>query len=202
MFGRKIFGGILGGGNGLQQDPSMKGEWENSFPTMQQPQDGGGKGFFSQGTADKLSSVAQGLAAAGAFGAGDYDEGASILGNMSQLAQAPRLAEQKRATALSDHEAKARIDAQYRQPSQPHRWERNDGSLMEVGADGLPREVYRDPTPKMNFIPDGMGGGQWVAVPGAAPVQDAVPERPVGKLTPYTGGGAGNGTGGFHSYRR
>jgi hypothetical protein len=48
-----------------------------------------------------------------------------------------------------------------------------------------PTKVYQDPTPKMNFIPDGMGGGQWVAVPGAAPGMPSLPSGgPVGKITP------------------
>lgn len=60
----------------------------------------------------------------------------------------------------------------------PHYWESNDGSLHAIGDDGKPVEVYHDPSPKMNFIPDGQGGGQWVAVPGAAPT------APVGEITP------------------
>jgi hypothetical protein len=62
----------------------------------------------------------------------------------------------------------------------PHYWESNDGSLHEIGDDGKPVEVYHDPNPKMNFIPDGMGGGQWVAVPA---MPSGTP-TPVGKITP------------------
>jgi hypothetical protein len=62
----------------------------------------------------------------------------------------------------------------------PHYWESNDGSLHEIGEDGKPVEVYHDPTPKMNFIPDGMGGGQWVAVP----TMPSGTPTPVGKITP------------------
>lgn len=51
----------------------------------------------------------------------------------------------------------------------PYRWEGNDGDVYELGPDGQPKRIFDDPTPKMNFIPDGMGGGQWVAVPTAAP---------------------------------
>jgi hypothetical protein len=65
--------------------------------------------------------------------------------------------------------------------TEPHYWESNDGSLHAIGDDGQPKEVYHDPSPKMNFIPDGMGGGQWVAVPGALP--SGTP-TPVGKITP------------------
>lgn len=81
----------------------------------------------------------------------------------------------------------------------PYRWESNDGSLMELGADGQPRRVYADPTPKMNFIPDGMGGGQWVAIPGAgAPAPQAGgAQLPDGYKIRGAGGGVGNGTGNF-----
>ena len=85
-----------------------------------------------------------------------------------------------------------------RDPRQPHFWESNDGSLMALGDDGKPVKVYDDPTPKMNFIPDGMGGGQWVAVPTSAPNQAS--NRPkIGDVIrdPRTGGGSGNATGGF-----
>lgn len=61
---------------------------------------------------------------------------------------------------------------------EPHYWESNDGSLHAIGDDGQQTELYHDPTPKMNFIPDGMGGGQWVTVPGSSPT------GPVGKITP------------------
>jgi hypothetical protein len=63
---------------------------------------------------------------------------------------------------------------------EPHYWESNDGSLHAIGDDGSRKEVYHDPTPKMNFIPDGMGGGQWVAVPA---MPSGTP-TPVGKITP------------------
>lgn len=67
-------------------------------------------------------------------------------------------------------------------PEAPHYWESNDGSLHMIGADGAPVEVYHDPTPKMNFIPDGMGGGSWVAVPTMP--SGTAPSAPIGKITP------------------
>ncbi|UXC89523.1 MULTISPECIES: hypothetical protein [unclassified Sphingobium] len=81
----------------------------------------------------------------------------------------------------------------------PYRWERNDGSLMEMGADGQPHVAYDDPSPKMNFIPDGMGGGRWVEVPRSSSPM-ATTERPaIGAIMPdpRKGGGSGNATGGF-----
>lgn len=35
-----------------------------------------------------------------------------------------------------------------RQNKAPYRWEANDGSLMEMGPDGLPKVAYKDPTSK------------------------------------------------------
>lgn len=51
----------------------------------------------------------------------------------------------------------------------PHYWETNNGSLFKLDDTGNPVEVYHDPSPKMNFIPDGTGGGQWIAVPSTLP---------------------------------
>lgn len=71
---------------------------------------------------------------------------------------------------------------------QPHYWESNDGSLHMIGDDGKPTEVFHDPTPKMNFIPDGMGGGQWVAVPNAGPAAPQMPSDPAPANAPPAGG--------------
>lgn len=63
----------------------------------------------------------------------------------------------------------------------PHFWESNDGSLHAIDPEtNAQSEIYHDPTPKMNFIPDGMGGGQWVAVP----TMPSGTPTPVGKITP------------------
>lgn len=44
-------------------------------------------------------------------------------------------------------------------PTHPHYWETNDGSLGAVGPDGKPTILYKDPTPKVDWItvnnPDG-----------------------------------------------
>jgi len=92
--------------------------------------------------------------------------------------------------------AKLQWQATHKTPVQPHYWETNNGSLAALGPDGKPQIVYADPDPKMNFVPDGMGGGNWVPVPtmqtGGAP-EPAPPSRPVGKLTPITGGAPSQG---------
>lgn len=53
---------------------------------------------------------------------------------------------------------------------QPHRWESNDGSLMEMGPDGQPRVVYKDPTPKVQwFVNPATGVPTPVTAPQALP---------------------------------
>jgi hypothetical protein len=72
----------------------------------------------------------------------------------------------------------------HKTPAQPHYFETNNGSQGMIGADGKPQILYQDPDPKMNFIPDGLGGGNWVPVPSmgqggyAAPATGASPAMP------------------------
>jgi hypothetical protein len=71
----------------------------------------------------------------------------------------------------------------------PYRWESNDGSLMEVGPDGQPRQVYKDPTPKLQttVIDNGDGTKTIYQVPQGMPLPNAAPTAPVGKLRPIGG---------------
>lgn len=79
-------------------------------------------------------------------------------------------------------------------PVTPYRWESNDGSLMELGADGQPRVAYKDPTPKINWVRADNGDGTFTMVPMGpnGPInlngQGGAPAAPKGKLTPYNGG--------------
>lgn len=69
-------------------------------------------------------------------------------------------------------------------PRAPHYWEMNDGSLGVVGPDGKPQVLYKDPTPKIDWItannPDGTktlvsvqkGGGQTSGGPAIGTVED------------------------------
>lgn len=82
--------------------------------------------------------------------------------------------------------------------AQPHYWESNDGSLMQISPiTGLPEKVYQDPDARMQFIPDGYGGGRWVAQPKMGMAPTSVPSAPVGRLTPIDGGPSQPATGGF-----
>lgn len=93
---------------------------------------------------------------------------------------------------------KLQWQAGHKTPAQPHYFETNNGSQGMIGADGKPQILYKDPDPKMNFIPDGMGGGNWVALPSMGSAGDpappaAFPTTPVGKITPIGGGAPSQG---------
>ncbi len=84
--------------------------------------------------------------------------------------------------------------------AQPYRFESNDGDVYEIGPEGQPRRLFDDPAPRLQWIPDGMGGGSWAAPPGmsGAPATTAPPPTsPIGKLTPITGGASPAGSRGF-----
>lgn len=74
-----------------------------------------------------------------------------------------------------------------RQPkaAAPHYWETNDGSLGFVGPDGTPQILYKDPTPKLNWIQADNGDG----------TKQLIPVGPNGPI--MGGGGPASGAGGF-----
>lgn len=76
------------------------------------------------------------------------------------------------------------------EPRAPHYWEMNDGSLGVVDGSG-PRVLYKDPTPKPDIMWVRNYDGTMTPYPrnGVTPPVD----KPVGKLTPITPGGAGSG---------
>lgn len=100
---------------------------------------------------------------------------------------------QRQDDELAQYERKQQIEAQY---PKPYRWESNNGSLMELGPDGQARELYKDPTPKVNWVRADNGDGTFTMVPmtqsGAAqPTEtDTLPEG-------YSVRGAGSGQRGF-----
>lgn len=167
-----------------------------------QPHEAAGPGFFQQG--------GTGRAIAGSLGDALMQMGglqpiyAPAMQERRQMAQRQQMqqaqahqAQQERMQGREDYVWQRDFDTTHPKAVQPHYWESNDGSLMALGADGQPAKVYQDPSPRMNFIPDGQGGGQWVAVPTSGMgAPSGMPDKPTGKLTPI-GGGAGGGTGGF-----
>jgi len=181
--------------------------WDQGFPTPiglpRRPMDEGGafdtpeglgglptkpKGLFAEGSKGQIIAGILGDALAGI-------NGGPALFTQSQMQNRAADREQaqwglRRQGELADYEQKQQIEAKYRKPT-PHYFESNDGSVGMIGPDGKPQILYKDPTPKMNFIPDGLGGGQWVAVPGQAPAMPNAPPtqplKPVGKLRPVGG---------------
>ena len=86
--------------------------------------------------------------------------------------------------------------------AQPYRWERNDGSVMELGADGTPRVLYEDPNKKTvtwQTVDNGDGTKSLIPVPLGGGVPAASAGLGNGDKPDWSklGGGAGNGTGGF-----
>ena len=104
----------------------------------------------------------------------------------------------QRADSVSDYRAKKEIDAEYPSERAPYRWESNDGSLMEMGPNGLVRQVYADPTPKMQPVQGVDANGNpvinWVTPPrpNAAPTPRVVDTLPPGVVPMGQNGGAGS----------
>jgi hypothetical protein len=65
----------------------------------------------------------------------------------NRLMQQQQMAEQQRMQEREDF-----IWKQQNQKSAPYRFESNDGSQIEIGPDGQPKVLYKDPTPKINWI--------------------------------------------------
>lgn len=84
--------------------------------------------------------------------------------------------QRRRQDGFEDWKAKEAWERQNPAPRQPYRWESNDGSLMEIGADGQPRAVYKDPTPKLSWIQVDTPQGKMIV--------------PVGPQGPMMNGGA------------
>lgn len=73
--------------------------------------------------------------------------------------------------------AMEQFEIKNRKPPAPHYWEMNDGSLGMVGPDGKPQVLFKDPTPKINWITADNGDG----------TKQLIPMGPNG---PLTGSGA------------
>jgi hypothetical protein len=117
------------------------------------------------------------------------------LSHMLDQQETERERQQREQEAGMEH-ARDRADFDYRTNNTPYRWESNDGSLMEMGTDRKPRVVYKDPTPKTEWInvrnPDGTM--TIMPKPQGGPLPTFGPED-WDKGTPI--GGAGSGQQGF-----
>ncbi len=107
------------------------------------------------------------------------------------MAERARMAEQKR---MQDRE-----DMQWEwqnkpKETNPYRWKANDGSLMEVGPDGQPRQVYKDPNKRLEYR-QGPDGRFYPIDTADAPLQPVTDDE-WNSASPM-GGSGGNVTGGF-----
>jgi hypothetical protein len=119
----------------------------------------------------------------GQFGQALVASGGGPLGNAMAYMMQQRAVSGKDSRDFANWRQQYDYEIAHPKQTEPHYWESNDGSLHALGADGKPVEVYHDPTPKMMFIPDGMGGGRMIPVPGTGATTGA-PAAPVGKITP------------------
>lgn len=121
--------------------------------------------------------------ALGQFGMALTAAGGGPIGDAMGYMMQQRLAAGQSGQEFDQWRQRYDYETEHPRPSnaQPHRWENNEGDLMELGPEGNPITRYDDPTPKMNLVPDGRGGYNWVSLPGAPP---QLPVAPVGPLTP------------------
>jgi hypothetical protein len=128
------------------------------------------------GFIDRLFNPSNGL---GQFGQALVASGGGPIGNAMAYMMQANSARAHQGDEFGKWKQQYDYELQHPKHTEPHYWESNDGSLHAIGDNGQPTEVYHDPSPKMNFIPDGKGGGMWVAVP-----TTNAPAQPVGSLTP------------------
>jgi hypothetical protein len=103
--------------------------------------------------------------------------------------------QRRRGDEIEDYRAKKGIDAQFPSDRAPYRFESNSGDVYELGPDGQPRLMFKDPL-RFKLVPNGMGGV--VPVDVESLMRGGAPQGPVGKLTPIDEGGPGLGApGGF-----
>lgn len=125
--------------------------------------------------------------------------GLQQLHQMRLLQQQQALADQQyqrdRQDKLTDAKDLYQFKLDHPEQAAPHYWEDNTGNLMEVGPDGLPRQVYKDPNP-WKLVPNGMGGvipvNMQELMGGAQPeIIQTLPKgaKPIGGPTPPASGG-------------
>jgi hypothetical protein len=162
------------------------------------------RGMF--GNADwgsAISAALNGYLAAGGNPAGI--SGLQQLHQQKMMEQQQALAAQQYAQHRADDNADWMNHYKFELDNpKPYRWESNDGSLMEMGPDGTPRVVYKDPTPKPNWIQvrDPATGELRIVNMGTVGGQTEQPEI-LDTLPPGAkplGGAGGNASGGFPGY--
>ena len=194
MFGaRKSIFGQIPGMDMMQQvaQPAMgmQQQMPQSMPQPNKP------GFFQR------PGVKQGIGIIGdtlsILGGGQATYAPAMIRQKEQDAEIRariQMAEQGRQQGREDFIWKSQYERDNPKPTSPYRWESNDGSLMEIGPDGQPRQVYKDPTkgPEYRQGPDGR----------FYPIDTATGPLPTFTADDWNkgqplGGSVGNGTGGF-----
>lgn len=135
------------------------------------------------GWRDVLGVISEGLAGAAGNGPGVYMQSKM---RDKEMQRQDSLYQRHRADQMVDWRAKQEFERSNPAPRAPHYWEMNDGSLGVVGPDGKPTILFKDPTPKINWIKADNGDG----------TQQLIPVGPNGPISPEGGdpvssGGAG-----------
>lgn len=142
------------------------------------------------------------LSRAAALAQGDYGGAAQIGQTMGR----DKRDAAQRAAEREDYRWKKQTDQEFQGP--PNNDTVNDYNfiLQNEGPEAAKQYLQGRYDPVVN-VPLGNGSmyigprsGMDAALRGGAP--QGVPDRPIGKLTPITGGDAGNGVGGFPRWRR
>lgn len=184
----KNIGGLLGKRIMPGDDPMMDRYRQQIWGIMGQPMpqsppsQGDGRGEVGSFFGNLASSLGQ----AGAYMSGEWDTAAAI----EQARQAERMAAiraqmeardaaAKRAADREDWQWKQEYEAAHPKPQQPYRTEDNVGNVWEIGADGQPRRIFTDTTPRYYIQ-----GDRAVEIPNPYVGQQNAPIQPVGQLTP------------------
>ncbi len=141
----------------------------------------------------------------GQFGQALLASSGGPLGNAIGFMLQQRAAAGQRDAKFEDWKRTYDYEAQHPKPStaQPYRWERNDGSVMQIDPEtGEAKVLYADPNPKnftMQAIDNGDGTKTLVPVPlGGAAAGGAQPPATLPPDFDFGAGGAGgNARGGF-----
>lgn len=165
-------------------------------------------GFFQKGGFGQYA-----LAALSDFGARLNDRDQNMLGSMMAFNQKKQMeAEEARLKALEPiklgnsiirPDGKGGYTQVYSEPKDvnPYRWEDNAGNLLEIDANGQPRVVYKDPTPKVTYMNVDNADGTKTVYPvvNGQIVTGGQPSGliPIGGTLPPKGGSGGDVTGGF-----
>ncbi|WP_370309310.1 hypothetical protein [Sphingobium abikonense] len=113
------------------------------------------------GARDVIGIIGDALSAAGG-GQGVYTQ---MELRDREIARQQQQMQMQRQQGMQDWLAKQQWERENPAPRAPHYWEMNDGSLGVVGPDGKPQVLFKDPTPKINWIRADNGDGTQSLIP-------------------------------------